>query len=85
MVDENGLNCNAQIVHADGTVTTYTAGRPAAFQVHKGTILDDLKLIVIHRDLRATPRLWEGESVEHIAQLNFVGDLIHINKNERRK
>jgi len=85
MVDEEGLHCNAQIIHADGTGTTYTAGHPMPFQVHRGTILDDLKLIVIHRDLRETPRRWKSESMEHTAQLDFVGGLIHVNRNEDRK
>ena len=43
--------------------------------------LDDLKLLAIHRDLRATPRVWPDDAIPQTASLKFIGGLINIDNN----
>ena len=73
-----GLNCIAHIIYNDGTGVRYQTGEPLQWSGQMGTHLDDLKLLAIHRDLRATPRIWPDDAMPQTARLQFVGGLIQI-------
>lgn len=77
-VTDEGLNCVAHVIHTDGTGTRYMSGEPLQWSGHMGTHLDDLKLLAIHRDLRATPRVWPDDAIPQTASLKFIGGLINI-------
>lgn len=76
-VTPDGLNASATIFHTDGTARQYITGQPLN-RPHESVELDDLKLLAIHRDLRATPRVWPDDAIPQTAKLDFIGGLIQI-------